>query len=107
MLSVAPGTSAHAVPSARQRRHWNAKLVLESLFQRPRLALRTPPSSAAPATEGGCWLLGTACRDALLDPAKAARPSARTEPTERIAQRPIRRSSYPLPFVVHHILIEN
>src|SRR5262249_31293272 len=107
MLSVAPGTSAHDVPSARQRRHWNARLVLEPLFQRPRLALRTAPSSAAPEIEGGCWLVGTARPDALPDPAKAARPSARVEPTERIAQRPIRRSSYPLLFAVHHILIEN
>src|SRR5947209_1224525 len=106
MLSVAPGTSAHDVPSARQRRHWNARLVLEPLFQRPRLALRTPPSSAAPAIEGGCWFVGTARPDALPDPAEA-RPSARDEPTNRSAHRPIRSSSYPLLFAVHHILIEN
>src|SRR5262245_53587079 len=45
--------------------------------------------------------------EALLEPAKAARPMASAKPAERMAERPIRQRSYPLVFNVHHILIEN
>src|SRR5215471_20840276 len=94
MTSVAPAMSAHPVPLGRQRRHWYANDVFEPPFHRPWLALRTLPSSAAPATEGGSWFAGTARCDALLDPTKAAKPIARPEPTERIVRRPIPQGSY-------------
>jgi hypothetical protein len=56
---------------------------------------------------GGVSFVGAALLDALLEPEKAARPIARAEPTQRIAERRIRRRSYPLAFPVHHILIES
>jgi hypothetical protein len=56
---------------------------------------------------GNDRLTGAALPEALLEAEKIAIPSASATAVERLVQRLIRRTRYPSPIAINHILIES